>query len=89
MDSREEQTRADVRLPQSTWSPQLEVDGAAIPWNALVRDFQRGRASYIAETLEQPLLLLRGMEAYMHFKQNDLFLSLKTDLAMASNLSYP
>ena len=89
VDSREEQTRADVRLPQSTWSPQLEVDVAAIPWNASVRDFQRGRVSYIAEALEQPLLLLRDMEAYRHFKQNDFFLSLKRDLAMVSNLSYP
>ena len=73
VDSREEQNRADVRIPQCTWSPQLEVDVIAIPWNALVRDFQRGRAGYIVEALEQ----------------NDLFLSLKRDLAMVSNLSYP
>jgi len=65
------------------------VDGATIPWNASVRDFQWGYAGYIAEALEQPLLLPRDMEAYRHFKQNDLFLSLKRDLAMVSNLSYP
>ena len=86
MDNQEEQTRADVRLPQSTWSPQLEVDGAAIPWNAIVKDFQKGCGSYIAEALEQPLLLPKDMEAYRRFKQNDLFLSLKRDLAMVSNL---
>ena len=89
VDSREEQNRADVRSLQRTWSPQLEVDVIAIPWNALVRDFQRGRAGYIAEALEQPLLLPRDMEAFRRFKQNDLFLSLKRDLAMVSNLSYP
>ena len=89
VDSREEQNRADVRILQRTWSPQLEVDVIAIPWNALVRDFQRGRAGYIAEALEQPLLLPRDMEAFRRFKQNDLFLSLKRDLAMVSNLSYP
>ena len=89
MDSREEQARADVRLLQHTWSPRLEVDGAAIPWNASVRDFQKRRASYIAEAIEQPFLLLRDMEVYRPFKQNDLFLSLKRDLTMVSNLAYP
>ena len=41
---------------------------------------------YIAETLKQPLLLPKDMEAYRHFKQNNLFLSLKKDLAMVSKL---
>ena len=41
---------------------------------------------YIAEALKQPLLLSKDIEAYRRFKQNDLFLSLKRDLAMASNL---
>ena len=68
VDSREELNRADVRLPQRTWSPRLEVDGTAILWNASIREFQKGCAGYIAETLEQPLLLLRDMEVYKRFK---------------------
>ena len=63
MDSQEEQTRADVRLPQHTWSPQLEVDETVIPWNTSVRDFQRGHATHIANALEQPLLLPKDMDA--------------------------
>ena len=59
MDSREEQNRVDVRMTQHTWSPRLEVDGAPIPWSASVREFQKDRAGYIAEALEQPLLLPR------------------------------
>ena len=39
MESREEQHRADVRMPQRIWSPRLEVDGAPIPWGASVREF--------------------------------------------------
>ena len=39
VDNREEQIGADARLQHHTWSPRLEVDGAAIPWNALVREF--------------------------------------------------
>ena len=67
VDSREEQNRADVRMTQWTRSPQLEVDGTPIPWNASVREFQRGRVGYIAEALEQPLLLPKDMEAYRRF----------------------
>ena len=67
MDSQEEQNRADVRMTQRTWSSRLEVDGAPIPWNASVWEFQRGRVGYIAEALEQPLLLPKDMDAYRCF----------------------
>ena len=85
MESRDEQNRADVRITQHTWSLQLKVDGTPIPWNALVREFQRGRAGYIAEGMEQPLLLPKDMEAYKRFKKNDIFMSIKRDLAMVGN----
>ena len=84
VDSREEQHRVDVRMTQRTWSPRLEVDGAPILWGALDREFQKGRAGYIAEALEQPLLLPKDMDAYRCFTQNDLFLSLKKDLAVVN-----
>ena len=87
MESREEQNRVDVRITPCTWSPWLDVDGAPIPWNASVREFQRGRVGYIAEPLEQPLLLLEDMETYRRFSQIGLFMSLKRDLAMVNNLS--
>ena len=82
MESREEMERAEVRMPPRTWSPRLEVDGAAIPYNASIREYNRGRAGYIAEALEQPVLLPKDMEAYRRFSQPELFLSLKRDLAM-------
>ena len=40
-----------------TWNPQLELDGAAIPWNSTIREFQRRNAHYLVNTLEQPFLL--------------------------------
>ena len=61
------------------------MDGAAIPWNALVREFQRGHSAYIAKALEQPLLLPKDMDAVRKLKQQDLFMSLKRDLAMVSS----
>ena len=39
---------------------------------------------HIAEALVQPLLLPKDMDGYRRFKQNDLFLSLKRDLAMVN-----
>ena len=65
----------------------MELDGVAIPYTASVREYNRSRAGYIAEALEQPLLLPRDMEAYRRFFQPELFLSLKRDLAMVSHSS--
>ena len=87
VESREEQHRADVHITQRIWSPLLEVDGAPIPWRASVCEFQKGRTGHIAEALEQLLLLPKDMDSYRHFKQNDLFLSLKRYLAMVNFLS--
>ncbi|XP_030940213.1 protein WEAK CHLOROPLAST MOVEMENT UNDER BLUE LIGHT 1-like [Quercus lobata] len=78
----EETERVEVRVNPRTWSPKLEVDKVAIPYIASVREYNRGRAGYIVETLEQPMLLPRDMEAYRRFSQPELFLSLKRDLAM-------
>ena len=64
------------------------MDEAPIPWNASVREYQKDRAGYIAEALEQPILLPKDMDAYRRFTQNDLFLSLKRDLAMVKQFIY-
>jgi len=88
MDSREEQNLAEVHLPQHVWLPRLEVDGAAILWNASVRDYQRGHSVHVAESLKQPLLLPKDMDALRKLKQHDLFLSLEKDLALVSLHSY-
>ena len=84
VDSREKQHKVDVCMTQCTWSPRLEVDEAPIPWGASVQGFQKGRAGYITEALEQPLLLPKDMDAYRRFTKNDPFLSLKRDLAMVN-----
>ena len=63
----------------------MELDGVAIPYTASVRKYNRGRAGYTAEALEQPVLLPWDMEAYRRFSQPELFLSLKRDLAMVSH----
>ena len=86
-ESRDEENPAEVRAAPRVWGPRLELDGVAIPYNASIREYNRGRAGYVAEALEQPLLLPRDMEAYRRFSQPEIFLSLKRDLAMVSNPS--
>ena len=84
---RDEEDTAEVRVLPRTWSPKLELEGVAIPYNASIREYNHGRAGYVAEALEQPLLLPRDMEAYRRFSQSEIFLSLKRDLAMVSDPS--
>ena len=86
VDSREELPVAQVRRPTRTLSPKLEVDSAPIAWDASLRHYHGGHAGHVAEALEQPLLLPKDMEAYKSFTHPKLFLSLKRDLAMLSDL---
>ena len=49
VDSRDE---AEVRLPQWTWAPRIEMEGAPIQYNASIWDAQRGHANYLAQALQ-------------------------------------
>ena len=85
VESREDPHVAHVCRTPCTWSPKLEVDGVPIAWDTSIRNYQGGQAGHIAEALEQPLILPKDMEAYRRFSQQELFLSLKRDLAMVSS----
>lgn len=86
--SREDPGVAKVCQQHHTWAPQLKLNEAAIPGNSSLKEFQRGHFSYIAEALEQPLILPKGMAALRHMRQPDLFMSLKMDLGMVGSQSY-
>ena len=60
------------------------MEGAPIPYDASIWDAQRGHANYLAQALQQPLLLPRDIESIRHTRQLDLFMALKRDLAMVS-----
>ena len=49
VDSRDE---VEVRRPQRTWAPRIEMEGAPIPYNASIWDAQRGHANYLAQALQ-------------------------------------
>ena len=77
-----------MRRPSRIWSPKLEVDDVPIACDTSIIHYHGGHVVHVAEALEQPLLLPKDMEAYKHFNQQELFLSLKRDLAMVSGLVY-
>ena len=81
VDSRDE---VEVCQPQRPWALRPEMDGAAIPYNASIWDAPRGHANYLAQALQQPLLLPRDMKFIKRTKQPNLFMSLKRELAMVN-----
>ena len=63
------------------------LDGAALLANASIRDFQEGRAGYVANAVKQALLLLGDMADLRLIRKHEVFLSLKRDLALVSPLT--
>ena len=60
------------------------MDGAPFPLDSSIRDFQKGKAGYVADALEPPLLLPQDMANLRTLKKHEVFLTLKRDLAMVS-----
>ena len=76
-----------MRQQQCAWAPTIEMDGAPIPYDSMIRESSKGHSMYLAQALEQPLLLPKDIEALRRMRQPDLFMSLKSDLAMVSKAS--
>ena len=72
----------DRRSKTPIWNPLLVLDGASLPSNLSIRDFQQGKANYVANSLEQVLLLPQDMADLRSLKKHKVFLTLKNDLAM-------
>ena len=60
------------------------LDGSPLPANSSIRNFQQGKAGYVADVVEQALLLLDDMAHLRTIRKHEVFLSLKKDLAMVS-----
>jgi len=79
--------RGDSQVRVPAWTATLVLDGAPLPVNALIRNFQQGRARYVANAVEQALLLLENMADLRSMRKHEVFLSLKRDLALVSSLT--
>ena len=62
------------------------LDGVALPNDAIIRNFQQGKAGYVDNAMEQSLLLSNDMADLKSMRKHEVFLSLKRDLAMVSPL---
>ena len=60
------------------------IDGSPLPANSSIRDFLKGKAKYIADVVEQDFLLPEDMVKLRTMKKHEVFLSLKSNLAMVS-----
>ena len=65
------------------------LDGAPLPANVLIKNFQQRKAGYMADAVEQALLLPEDMATLRSLRRHEVFLSLKRDLAMVSPLTIP
>ena len=63
------------------------LDGSPLSTNSSIKDFQKGKAGYVADVVEQALLLPEDMVDLRTMKKQKVFLSLKSDLVMVSLLS--
>jgi len=78
----------ETRRQQRTWAPVIEMDGAFIPYKSTITESSKGHSMYLAQALEQPLLLPKDMDALRQMRQLDLFMFLKRDLAMVNAVSF-
>jgi len=67
--------------------PALVLDRAPLPTDASIRNFQQGKVGYVANVVEQALLLLEDMADLRSLRKYEVFLSLKRDLALVSLLT--
>ena len=58
---REAEKRSDPQVGTSAWLPAPMLNGEPFLGNASIIDFQGGTAGYIADAMEQALLLLEDM----------------------------
>nr|POF06085.1 hypothetical protein CFP56_38226 [Quercus suber] len=62
--------RTDQQVEIPAWSPAMVLDGAPLLSTTSIKDFQHGKARYVAKAIEQALLLpadmagLKGMRSH-------------------------
>ena len=69
--SKSVESRDDIetRHQQCTWAPMIKMDGAPIPYESMIRESSRGHSMYLAQAIEQPLLLPKDMDALRQMRQ--------------------
>ena len=79
---RDAKKRSDPQVRPSAWLPTPMLNGEPFLANASICDFQGGTAGYVADAVEQALLLLEDMAKWPGMRRHVVFLNLKRYLAM-------
>ena len=74
--------RSDPQVGPPTWLPDPMLNGEPLLPPASIHDFQGGVPGYVADTVEQALLLPKDMAKLRDMRRHGVFLSLKRYLGM-------
>ncbi|KAK7854152.1 cinnamoyl-coa reductase 2, partial [Quercus suber] len=64
------------------WNPAFELDSSPFRENASIRNFDSERAGYVANVVEQVLLLPKEIDELWNLKKHELFLFVKKELVL-------
>ena len=67
--------KSDSQVATPSWTPTPMLDGAPLPTNASIRDFRGRKADYVADAVEQALLLPEDMADLRFLRRHKVFLS--------------
>ena len=81
--------RSDSQVGVLAWTPTITLDEAPFLVDTSIKDFQQRRGRYVADAVEQALLLLGDMADLRSMRKHKVFLSLKRDLTLVSSLTAP
>ena len=66
--------RSDSQVGILAWTLAITLNGAPLPADASIRDFQQGRDGYVADAVEQALLLPKDMADLRSMRKTFVFL---------------
>ena len=81
--------RSNSQVGVPTWTLAITLDKVPLLADASIRDFQQGRVGYMADVVEQALLLPEDMADLRSIRKHEMFLSLKRDLTSVSSVIAP
>ena len=79
---REAAKRNDPQVGPPAWLPTPMLNGEPLLANAFICDFQGETVGYVADIVEQALLLPEDMAEWRDMRRHEVFLNLKRYLAM-------
>ncbi|KAK9992518.1 hypothetical protein SO802_027503 [Lithocarpus litseifolius] len=82
MGLRDTERKSSPSTTPKAWLPASMLDGAPLPASTSIRDNQGGRGGYVADAVEQALLLHGGMVELRFLRRHEVFLNLKRYLGM-------